>query len=196
MTSSHADSSAAPRGPASVAGQIVRVFMVFVVGAVLLRVADAVVPGWLGEPRASVRYASVPAAERDLGTRLMLPAVFPDHLVWPPREVLLTPGAGRPVRLMFDDTTGSRIACIIAQTLDGTTDLPPGLLPTGTVESQAAIARDPDHPVVVQVVRTADGTVWREATSLVQNRRVVIRLIDTNDALLLRMVRSLRRGRV
>ncbi len=192
----HADSSAAPARPASVAAQILRVVMVFVVGAVLLRVADAVVPGWLGEPRASVRYASVPAAERDLRTRLMLPAVFPDHLVWPPREILLTPGAGRPVRLTFADISGSRIACIIAQTLDDTIDLPPGLLPPGTVESQAAISRDPNHPVVVQVVRTADGTVWHEATSLVQNRRVVIRLIDTNDTVLLRMVRSLRRGRV
>ena len=176
--------------------QAMRVVMVFVLGAGFLRVADAVVPGWLGEPRASVRYASVPAAERDLGTRLMLPAVFPDHLVWPPQEVLLTPGAGRPVRLTFSDTSGTRVACIIAQTLDGTTELPDGLLPPGSVESHAAIARDPDHPVVIQVVRTADGAVWREATSLIQNRRVVIRLIDSDDTLLLRMSRSLRRGRV
>lgn len=196
MSSSAAPPPAPQRVAPSTLAYVARGVMVFVVGALLLRVADAVVPGWLGEPRATVRYDSVQAAERDLRTRLMVPAVFPDRLVWPPTEVLLTPGADRPVRLAFRSATSDGIACIIAQTLDGTADLPRGLLAPGTVESHAAISRDPDLPVVVQLVRTPDGTVWHEATSLVQNRRVVIRLIDSDDTVLLRMVRSLRRGRV
>lgn len=187
---------APPPAPTSRVAYVARGVMVFVVGALLLRVADAVVPGWLGEPRAVIRYESVQSAERDLGTRLMIPAVFPDRLSWPPIEVLHTPGADRPVRMTFRSASTGDVVCVIAQTLDGTAALPPGMLVEGNLDAHAAISRDPDHPVVVQVVRTPDGTVWREATSLIQNRRVVIRLVDTDDTVLLRMVRSLRRGRV
>lgn len=186
----------APVPPVSTITYVARGLMVFLVGALLLRVADAVVPSWLGEPRAVIHYASMQAAERDLGTRLMVPAVFPDRLVWPPVEILLTPGTDRPVRMTFRGADGASAACVIAQTLDGTAELPLGLLPPGEVDTHVAIARDPDHPVVVQTVRAPDGTTWREATSLVQNRRVVIRLVDADDTVLLRMVRSLRRGRV
>lgn len=196
MTSVTPSAPASAGHTASTASYVVRLAMVFIVGGILLRAADAVVPGWLGEPRAAVRYGSVQAAERDLGTRLLVPAVFPDRLVWPPQDVLLTPGADRPVRLTFTSAAGPDVACVIAQTLDGTAELPAGLLPAGTIESHASIARDPDDPVVVQLVRTANGVVWREATVIIQNRRVVIRLIDTDDALLIQMVRSLRRGRV
>jgi hypothetical protein len=180
----------------STVAYVARGVMVFLVGALLLRVADALVPSWLGEPRAVVHYASMQAAERDLGTRLMVPVVFPDRLVWPPVEIMLTPGADRPVRMTFRAADGSSASCVIAQTLDGTSELPAGLLAPGDVDAHVAISRDPNHPVVVQTVRTPDGTTWREATSLVQNRRVVIRLVDADDTVLLRMVRSLRRGRV
>jgi hypothetical protein len=126
----------------------------------------------------------------------MIPAVFPDRLSWPPIEVLHTPGADRPVRMTFRGASTGDVVCVIAQTLDGTAALPPGMLVEGNLDAHVAISRDPDHPVVVQVVRTPDGTVWREATSLIQNRRVVIRLVDTDDTVLLRMVRSLRGARV
>jgi len=180
----------------STSAYVARAVMVFVVAGVLLRLADAVVPSWLGEPRAVIHYASMQAAERDLGTRLMVPAVFPDRLSWPPVEIMLAPGEDRPVRMTFRGPDSPAPICVIAQTLDGTAELPAGILPPATVEMQAQIARDPEHPVVVQVVRTADGRVWHEATSLIQDRRVVIRLIDNDDTLLLRMTRSLRRGRV
>ena len=116
--------------------------------AVGLRVLDQLPPWWrLDEPRTPVRYTSVQEFERLQRTRLLLPFVFPDSLVWPPTRVTLSPGAGRPVLIEFARADGRGIGLALAQALDGDVALPERIVPRVALTPVAATSHDDDTPV-------------------------------------------------
>lgn len=155
---------------------------------------DHVPPWWLGQPRAPLRYASVFELERQQRTRLLVPFVFPDALVWPPARIWLGPGAGRPVLLEFDRAAGDGLGLLLAQSLDGDYDLPARLLPPpARLEVAPSGPAWPGGPPL-QRGRTAEGRVFLQVNEVVEGRRVVLRWFDDDPVPLVRMARSLRRG--
>ncbi len=171
----------------------------FVIASVLggivigLQVLDHIPPWWLGQPRAPLRYASVFELERQQRTRLLVPFVFPDVLLWPPARIWLGPGDGRPVLLEFDRPDG-RLGLLLAQALDGDYPLPDRFVPApAEVDAEDARAAWPGGPAL-QRGRTADGRPFLQVSEVVEGRRVVLRWFDDDPVPLVRMARSLRRG--
>lgn len=160
----------------------------------LLRVADHV-PGWLlGEPRAVRSYDSVDALERDVRTRLLLPAFFPETLEWPPARVRLSAGEGRPTRLDFRDARTGRIRVVLCQTISHDAPIPPRLLPPGTVIEERAVDLA-GTPAVLTLAGNGDER-WMDLSWVAQQRRVVVRAYpDTDESELVRLARSVHRGR-
>lgn len=160
----------------------------------LLRVADHV-PGWLmGEPRAVRSYDSVESLERDLRTRLLLPAFFPETLEWPPARVLLSAGDGQPTRVEFRDTRTGRVRVVICQTIRHDAPIPPRLLPEGELTGQRRVDLY-GVPAVLSVAQRGDQR-WMDLSLVVQDRRVVVRAYpETDEAELIRLARSIHRGR-
>jgi hypothetical protein len=169
----------------------------------LLRLADSVPPWLRGEPRTVRDYRDLDALERDLRTRLLLPAFFPDTLEWPPARIAVSAGDGRPTTVSFRDRATGRIRLVVGQAVGGDHRIPARLLAPGRplAVSHAEIA---GSSATVTAARGADGTEWTEVTWVVQDRRVVMRLYsaagDPRDApaeraVLMRLARSLHRGR-
>lgn len=158
--------------------------------AVGLRVLDAIPPWLLGEPRAPRVYETIHHFERDQQTRLLVPFVFPDWLVWPPAEVVLGPGTGRPVLLRFERSDGQGTGLLLAQTLDGDHPIPARLLPP-LLDAVPLDTSPPDVPMIRG--RDPRGLWALEARRVVEGRRVVLRVHHDDPVPLARMVRSLRR---
>lgn len=159
-----------------------------------LRLLDTIPPWWLGQPRVPVRYASVFEIERQQRTRLLVPFVFPDALVWPPARIWLGTGEGRPVLLEFDRADGGGLGLALGQALDGDHALPPRLLPPAAHLGRASDGPAwPGGPPVMRGV-LADGRAFLELTEVVEGRRVVLRWFGDEPMPLVRMARSLRRG--
>jgi hypothetical protein len=181
--------TASPRSPSA---RLIVIFAVCAALALILRAVDSVPPWWLGEPRGLVSYGSVHDVERQQRTRLLVPFVFPDSLVWPPSRIVLVPGAGRPVQLEFVRADGSGAGLQLTQTLDGDFPPPQRLVPPIPLVpfDQPATTDDP------AVWRGTDlrGRVFLEISQIVEGRRVVMRWFDQDPVPLRRMARSLRRG--
>ena len=161
--------------------------------AVALRVADTV-PAWLrGEPRGVREYGSLEALERDLRTRLLLPAFFPDTLEWPPERVALSAGDGRPTLVTFHDRERGSTGLVIAQAIAGDYPIPARLLPPAD-PLDASVVRIHDASARLSRVRDRGGQTWTELSWVAQQRRVVMRFSGP-DAQLIRLARSLHRGR-
>lgn len=194
--SAHESLSAVSAAPAS--GSTMRFVAVLAMSlaftGVLLRVTDHV-PGWLkGEPRAVRSYDSVDALERDLRTRLLLPAFFPETLEWPPARVLLSAGDGQPTRIEFRDTRSGRVRVVICQTIRHDAAIPPRLLPPGEVSEQRRVDLS-GRPAVLTVAHRGDQR-WMDLSLVVQDRRVVVRAYpETDESELIRLARSIYRGR-
>lgn len=161
--------------------------------AALLRFTDSV-PAWLrGEPRGVREYGSLDALERDIRTRLLLPAFFPDTLEWPPERVALSAGDGTPALVAFRDRQRSATGLVIAQAVGGDHPIPGRLLPPVEVLETTDV-RVHDASARLSRVRDRRGTPWSELTWVTQGRRVVMRFSGP-DAQLIRLARSLHRGR-
>jgi hypothetical protein len=169
------------------------VLLVIVGGIALgLRALDAVPPRLLGEPRATRAFATVFDLERDQRTRLLVPFVFPDSVLWPPARIQLAPGRGRPVLMTFLRADRQGIALQLAQALDGDFEIPVRLLRPAAVTNPLDAAEATDVPVVRAT--GTDGRSYLEVRALVEGRRVVLRWFSGDPAPLRRMARSLRRG--
>lgn len=160
--------------------------------AIGLRLLDSVPPWWMGQPRAPLPFTSVFELERQQRTRLLVPFVFPDALLWPPARIWLGSGHGRPVLLEFDRPDG-RLGLLLIQTLDGDYPLPDRLLPAPAVLTADPEPAWPGGPAL-QRGHTADGHGFLQVSEVVEGRRVVLRWFHDDPVPLVRMARSLRRG--
>jgi hypothetical protein len=104
-----------------------------------LRIVDGL-PAWLsGEPRSVRAYDTVDELEREVRTRLLLPAFFPETLQWPPSRILRSAGAGRPTLVAFLSRLSGRERVILCQTLEGDAPIPARLLAPGVVLEQRGV---------------------------------------------------------
>ncbi|MGE3841372.1 MAG: hypothetical protein AB7I50_07280 [Vicinamibacterales bacterium] len=170
---------------------VVLVVAVALAGA--LRALDHVAPWLRDEPRGTERFSSLDALEREVGTQLILPIFFPDVLEWPPAGVYRAPGTSRPTSVVFHHRATGAPGLVVAQCLDGECDIPARLLPAGTIREGRRIE------LGGAIARLVYGRDWRdeyiEVSAVRFDRRVVVRLYGEDAATLLRVARSLRRGR-
>lgn len=190
MTPSHEATAARAVSTRSRRSRLLIVLVVCGGIAVGLRLLDQLPPWWLGQPRSPVSYASVQDFERQQRTRLLLPYVFPDTLVWPPDRVTLAPGKGRPVLIEFQRADGTGVGLVLAQVLDGDFPVPARLV--APVET-AALPEPAGAPPLSRGTGR-DGRPFLEVSDVVEGRRVVLRWYDADPAPLRRIARSLRRG--
>ena len=160
--------------------------------AIGLRGLDAVPPWLLGEPRSTRVYRTVFDIEYDQRTRLLVPFVFPDSVVWPPDRIVLAPGRGRPVLMTFLRADGQGVALQLAEALDGDFAIPDRLL--AQAPDVSPVADVPASDVPLASARSADGRRYLEVHTVVEGRRVVLRWFSEDPTPLRRMARSLRRG--
>jgi hypothetical protein len=160
-----------------------------------LRFVDTLPAWWSGEPRSVRTYGSVDALEREVRTRLLLPAFFPETLRWPPARIERSAGPGKPTLLAFRDRNTGQERLILCQTLDGDAPIPPRLLPPGDPVERRAV-EVAGSPATLTVVRDRDGNTWADLTWVQQSRRILLRARPgTTEIELMRLARSLHRGR-
>jgi len=97
----------------------------------LLRAVDYLPALWLREVLPEVeRFHSPRELEARLGTKLLLPAYFPDYLAWPPARSELYYWPGLEVRIFIDSRDSRETQLIIYQLLADELALPadPGLV--------------------------------------------------------------------
>lgn len=181
-----------PRQAKSPAHRLLVVLVVVGGIALGLRVLDAVPPWLLGEPRGLRTFQTVFDLEYDQRTRLLVPFVFPDSVVWPPHRIVLAPGRGRPVLMTFLRADRDEVALELAQALDGDFVIPDRLMPAAPRATRLEDADDADVPIARVV--GADGRRFLEVRTVVEGRRVVLRWFSDDPTPLRRMARSLRRG--
>ena len=160
-----------------------------------LRLVDSLPSWWSGEPRSVRAYDTVDELERDVRTRLLLPAFFPETLRWPPSRVLRSAGAGKPTLLAFRDRDSGRERVLLCQTLDGDAPFPRRLLAPGTVLEQHELEVSGSR-ATMSLVRDERGETWTDLTWVQQSRRILFRAgPGTTEKELIRLARSLHRGR-
>lgn len=99
--------------------------------ALLLRAADYLPSLWLREVLPEVeRFQSPRELEAKLGTKLLLPAYFPDYLAWPPSRIELYHWPGLEVRMFIISREDQQTRLMIYQLLSDEVALPadPGLV--------------------------------------------------------------------
>lgn len=194
MTSVPSSPPRSSRGPTRAGRATAVVLGLTAIMAVSLRGLDHVAPWVRGEPRGTRHYSSIEALEREAGTQLVLPIYFPDTFTWPPAAVIRGAGDGRPTSVVFEGHGQHRTRFVVAQCLDGECRLPARLLSPGRERTRVAVSiagsaaqlvhgDDPDAGAFVELEMSQFG------------RQIVLRLYDDDSATLLRLARSLRRGR-
>ncbi len=141
-----------------------------------------------GEDRRVHGVANVQEAERRLGTRLVLPAYFPDTLRWPPAAIHLmtTPAA---VALDIQSRDGAP-RMVLAQGIGSDDALPPQLLPPAEPVTASAIAVGKLPGKLGRVVGP-DGRIWNEVSWVTAGHRMVYRSVGSLEELV-KMARSAR----
>jgi hypothetical protein len=183
--------------PSPEAGSPARLAWVLVVSLTLLAVALRAIdhlPGLLlDQPRGVQLFSSVDNVEREIGTRLLLPAYFPDTLAWPPARVLLAPGAARPTALVITERATGRTRLVICQNARGDDPIPERLLPQGTALQRVELEVG-GSPATLSRMAARDGTEWSDLTWVTASRRVTLRLYG-DDTDLARLARTMTRVR-
>jgi hypothetical protein len=160
-----------------------------------LRLVDTIPAWWSGEPRSVRTYGTVGDLEREIRTRLLLPAFFPSTLEWPPSRILRAAGEGTPTLVAFRDRTTGLERVLLCQTIDGQAPIPARLLEPGTVLEESATDVSGAR-AVRRVVRVGGGGPWTELSWAQESRHIVLRVgPGTSETELMRLARSLRRGR-
>jgi hypothetical protein len=166
-----------------------------VLGATTLTLAGLNrVPDLAGSDPRRVRTASsLSAVEARLGQGLLVPAYFPQWLRWPPSTVRFIEGPPPAVAFTLDASNGEGPVLIVAQSLASDAEVPPRLLPGGTVMESAPV-RILDEPGTLARVQLPDGGAWQDLSWTEQGRAVVFRFRGHSRDVL-RMARSLRKER-
>lgn len=156
-------------------------------GTVAALVALDAVPTWLhGQPRGVRRAESVEDAERKLLARVILPAYFPDTLVWPPQEVRYTRDEGGAVSVAIRGKDGAP-ALFLAETLGPASRMPEGLCARLAVIQQQSAPLG-EGAVLARVV-AEDGSLWNQLEWSRDGRHFVLRGRGSLEDLI-RMARS------
>lgn len=130
-------------------------------------------PGWIaGEERGVHRVASIQDAERRLGARIILPAVYPERLAWPPAEIRVAGGRHGSVALTFVDRAGAPALQLIQSTEEGA-PIAPALLRDRTVHGLRRTSVDA-RPATLSRVHVA-GEGWDELAWDLRGRSIVLR---------------------
>lgn len=160
--------------------------------AAALLVLDAV--PWLlsGTGRGVTTYRSVEEAERALGTKLLVPAYFPELWRWPPSSVLTTNVPARAAALILERGEGSGTLFLV-QTVDGDLPVPGRLLPRGKELHEVDFDLDGTPARMTDVLLPPDGT-FHDLSLVAKGRHVVFRF-QGDPVTVLKMAASLpRRG--
>ena len=151
--------------------------------AAVLRAVDTLPGLLLGEPRGIVRHASVEAAEKALGTKVLLPAYFPDSLCWPPSSVrsgrVPAPGLG----VQFTGRDGGRERLFVFETLPAGSEFPTSLVPEASAY-HAVPVQVGDAAGVFRSVRMASEGNFSEIEFRKDGRKILIRYAGTGDELM------------
>lgn len=169
-----------------------RYFAVLAAAASSLLVLDSV--AWLlsGAGRGVSTYRSVEAAERALGTTILMPAFFPDVYRWPPAVVTASMQPVRAVALTFEPRAGRAERLLFVQTLDGDLRVPGRLLAAGKVLQEVDFDLDGTPARITDVLLPPDGP-FHDLSLAARGRRVVFRF-QGDSAAVLKMAASLGRG--
>jgi hypothetical protein len=165
--------------------RVVSSWLVVVAATVLaLKAADRL-PAWLSGTPPGVRvYSTVGDAERALGTRIWLPAYYPDSLAWPPARVDAWPGPPAAVALRINERGTSREHLVIVQSLGASAPIPAALLPPGEVLTTAEVGVGRARATVVRLV-IPGGEVVHDVRWVHGDRRIEIRYHGPVEDLLL-----------
>ena len=148
------------------------------------------VPGiLLDQPPRTTRFERLEDARRRLPAGLLLPAYFPDTLVWPPSRILGRTRWPEALLLAFDSRQTRDAAFLLCQSWSSRR-CPASLLAPLEVFHEVE-ARVGARPARVSAGRTASGEAW-EQVDLDWNGRVVTLRLRGRTLDLLRIAESLR----
>lgn len=155
---------------------------------------------WLGgalanDPSRVLAVASIDAAQRRIGHGLLTPSFFPSRLSWPPRGVRVVQGPPEAVLLDITGRESRTTEVLMLQTLGARPRSMPDLLPEGVVTTEQGVDVD-GEPGRLLERQLRDGERWRELSWRDGGWHVVLRYRDMDDDQMLRMAKSLRRGRL
>jgi hypothetical protein len=143
------------------------------VSAALL-VLDSVPALLLGGARGVRVHATVEAAERALGARLLVPAYFPEAYRWPPRLVRTAATPVRVAALTLASRDDGRPDLVVVQSLDGDAPVPAKVLPRGTETHVVGVDLGGTPATLTDVLLPPDGTFY-DLSLVAGGRRVVFR---------------------
>ena len=144
-------------------------------------------PRWIAGDAAASRRVTLDEAERRLGTRLPLPAYYPDRLAWPPAEIRVAGGRQGAARLRFAARDGGAPLELLAAAAPAF-PIPASLLEDRTVLSSRKTTVGV-HPATLASV-LVEGVSWQELAFEVDGRAVLLRTRGDLDELV-RMAKSL-----
>lgn len=135
--------------------------LVLAAAGLALGALDALPRVLSGERRGVVRYQSIAGAERALGTRLFLPAFFPDTLQWPPASIRVYVGPPAASALAFAGRDGSPDRLVVYQALGPRATVPMALMPAGRVLQTVPIPMAEGEATLFRL-QLADGAVGND----------------------------------
>jgi hypothetical protein len=148
--------------------------LVWVVGVSAAAVAGlGALPGWLaGEERGVHHVATIEVAERRLGARVILPAVYPERLAWPPAQIRIAGGRRGSVELTLVDHAGAPALQLLQSTAEGE-PIAPALLADRSVKGSQRTSVD-SRPATLSSVHVG-GEAWQELSWDLRGRSVILR---------------------
>ncbi len=144
-------------------------------------------PRWIAGDSAASRALTVDEAERRLGTRLPLPAFYPERLAWPPAEIRVAGGRGGSARLRFAPRQAGAPVELIAAA-DPARPIDASLLEDRNLVSERRTTVGPRPATLASVL--VDGVSWQELSLELDGRQVILRTRGDLDELV-RMAKSL-----
>ena len=148
------------------------------------------VPGLLQQPERT-RYATVEQAETELGTRIGLPAYFPEFLGWPPAEISVTRNDALIVTLMFTLRQSGETGLVACQILrnkeEEAPDLPFAQPERPMRETHVAIG---NATATLLIGTNRIGQRWSRLSWHARDRDMIL-MANFDDGTLLTMARSI-----
>ncbi|MGE0453685.1 MAG: hypothetical protein AB7O37_12835 [Vicinamibacteria bacterium] len=169
--------------------------IVLLSAAGVLRALDEIPLLLTGGSREFVRHASLEQAEAGLRVMLLLPAFFPDDLLWPPAGIA---SAGRPVVvcMSFRSRADGSERMRLCQTAATRAEWPAELLPPPSrvlMQETVALPLAPETARLL-TLRMGDAGVWSQLEWEHAERRLLLRFRGSRERAL-RLAASLRRVR-